>query len=154
VIVSILILAVSAALFLFYIQTICEKALRQEFSQPYFREVVNAIRLEYPRLRDSYASNNSVDYANACLALKCDFLTLEYLLKNGDPARRHLSRREKLLVLYFRSLLFLLPFRHALNLHEKQAMMKLAAILQFFANSVGEKLVVSTDAPAQSASNS
>jgi hypothetical protein len=33
-----------------------------------------------------------------------------------------------------------LTVRHAFNLREKEAMLKLATILQFFANSIGEKL--------------
>jgi hypothetical protein len=151
---SILILIASTALFFFYLQTMCEKALRHEFSHPYFKEVARAVQLEHPQLRDTLASNNSVDYANACLALKCDFITLEYLLKNGDRARRHLSRREKILVAYFRFVLYSLPVRHALNLHEEKAMLKLASILQFLANSVGEKLSVNTFETAQRAVNS
>ena len=151
---SILILVVSTALFFFYLQTIGEKALRHEFSRPYFKEITQAVQLEHPQLRDRLESNNSVDYASACLALKCDFITLEHLLINGDRARRHLSRREKILVTYFRFVLASLPVRHALNLHEKKAMLKLASILQFLANSVGEKLSVNTFEAAQAEVNS
>lgn len=151
---SILILVVSTALVFFYLQTICEKALRYEFSRPYFKEVTRAIQLEHPELQDTLAANGSVDYADACLALKCDFFTLEYLLRNGDRAHRHLSRREKILVAYFRVLLYSLPVRHALNLHEKQAMLKLASILQSLANSVGETLTIETFEAAQPEVNS
>lgn len=150
-VVSVAVLVVSAALFLFYIQALSQKILRQEFSHPYFREIVKAVHLEYPVLRDSYASNDPYDYRNARLALKCDFFTLKYLLKNGDPERRHLSRREKILMLYFRLMFFSLPIRHALNLREKEGMLELASALQFFANSLGEKLSVYSiaAAPAQ-----
>jgi hypothetical protein len=151
---SVLVLVMSGALFLFYIQTICKMALRQEFSRPYFREIVQAIHLEYPHLRDSFASSDSVDCAQTHLALKCDFMTLKYLMKNGDPARRHLSRSERLLVLYFRFLLFSLPIRHAFKLKEKEAVVQLATILEFFANSVGEKLSVTSFANAQAQVNS
>ncbi len=150
---SVMVLVMSSALFLFYIETICEKALRQEFSRPFFKEIVEAIHLEYPQLRDSFASREPLDYAQAHLALKCDFITLEYLMKNGDPARRHLSRRERLLVLYFRFLLFTLPIRHAFKLKESEAVLHLATILEFFANSVGEKLSVTSFAKAQAHGN-
>ena len=150
---SVAVLAVSAALFFFYIQALCQKILRQEFSHPYFREIVEAVHLEYPRLRDSYASNGPGDYRNARLALKCDFFTLNYLLKNGDPERRRLSRREKILILYFRLMFFSLPIRHALSLREKEGMLELASTLQFFANSVGEKLSVYSVAPAHAPVN-
>jgi|SRR5579875_1172082 len=136
--ISVLVLVVSSALFFFYIQAFCEKVLRQEFSHPYFQDILKAIRLEYPRLRDS--ANASSNYSDVCFDLKCDFVTLEFLLKNSDPSRRHLSSRERVLVLYFRFLLFSLPIRHAFKLQERQAVLKLAAILQFFANSLGEKL--------------
>lgn len=148
-VISAVVLAVSAALFFFYIQALCQKIVRQEFSHPYFREIVEAVNLEYPRLRDSYASNGPGDFSNTRLALKCDFFTLRYLLKNGDPMRRHLSRREKILMLYFRLMFFSLPIRHALNFREKEGMLELASTLQFFANSVGEKLTVYSIAAAQ-----
>lgn len=150
---SVAVLVASAALFFFYIQAICQKILRQEFSHPYFQEIIGAVQLEYPRLRDSYASNRPGDYRNARMVLKWDFFTLKYLLRNGDPARRHLSRREKILTLYFRLMFFSLPIRHALNFREKEAMLELASTLQFFANSVGEKLSVYSIAPAQSRVN-
>jgi hypothetical protein len=140
-VISILILLVSTALLLFYVETFCEQALRHEFSRPYFKEVINAIQLQYPGLRDSYISQNiRVDYSQARLSLKCDFVTLEYLLKNCDPTHGPLSRRERVLIHYFRFVFYSLTVRHAFNLREKEAMLKLATILQFFANSIGEKL--------------
>jgi hypothetical protein len=139
-IMSVLVLVVSTALFFFYIQTVCEKALRREFNQAYFQDVIKAIQLEFPHLCNSFDSNAFYNYSDACLALKCDFMTLEYLLKNGDPSRRHLSRHEMVLVLYFRFLLLCLPIRHAFRFHEKETVLRMANILQFFANLVGEKL--------------
>ena len=147
------VLAVSAALFFFYIQALCQKILRQEFSHPYFREIVEAVHLEYPQLRDSYSSNSPGDYRSARLALKCDFFTLKYLLKNGDPNRRHLSRSEKIVMLYFQLMSFSMPIRHALNFREKEGMLELAGTLQFFANSAGEKLGVYSVATVQSQIN-
>lgn len=79
---SFLILVVSAALFFFYIQTFCERVIRRKFDRAYFQDVINAIQLEYPRLRDAALSESQLAYSDARLALKCDFMTLEYLLKN------------------------------------------------------------------------
>ena len=151
---SILVLVVSTALFLFYLQTACEQALRREFSQSYFKEIIQAVRLEYPKLRDAVASNGLPDYAQARLDLKCDFFTLGFLLKKVDPSRRHLTRGERLLGHYFRFLFFSLPIRHAFKLREREAVLRLATILQFFANSVGEKLSVSSFAAAGASLNS
>lgn len=141
---SILILVISSALFFFYLQTLCEKVLRREFSQPYHQDIIRAIQLEYPRLHEAAVSKGPVEYADARLALQCDFLTLGYVLKNANPGQHLLSGREKILLLYFRFLLFCLPIHHALKLGENEAVLKLATILQFFANMVGEKLTVST----------
>jgi hypothetical protein len=151
---SILVLVVSTALFLFYLQTACEQALRREFSQSYLKEIIQVVRLEYPTLRDAVASNGLPDYAQARLDLKCDFFSLESLLKKVDPSRRHLTRGEKLLGHYFRFLFFSLPIRHAFKLGEREAVLRLATILQFFANSVGEKLSVSSFAAAGASVNS
>jgi hypothetical protein len=151
---SIMVLVVSTALFSFYIQAACESALRREFSQSYLKEVIQAVRLEYPKLRDAMASNGLPDYAQARLNLKCDFFTLKSLLKKVDPSRQRLTRSERLLGLYFRFLFFSLPLRHAFKLKEREAVLRLATVLQFFANSVGEKLSVNSFAAAGASLNS
>lgn len=138
-IIASLILILSTALFFFYVQTFCEKVLRREFGQPYYQEVVRAIRLEFPHLREALALKASLDYPQVRLALKCDFSTLAYLLRNSDPRRHGLLWQEKVLAGYFRLLLFLLPFRYALGVGEKEAVLKLTSILQYFANLTGEK---------------
>jgi hypothetical protein len=151
---SVVVLVVSSALFLFYAQTICEKALRREFSQAYSKQIIQAVKLEYPQLRDSVASNGSFNYVHARLALKCDYFTLEYLLRNGDPSHRHFTRIERLLSLYFRFLLVSLPLRHAFKLKEQEAVVRLASILHYFASSLGEKLSVTSFATAQTIAKS
>lgn len=142
-IVSILILVFSTALFLFYVQTLCESVLRREFSFPYFEEIVKAIQLEYPRVRDSVASNTSLDYSDTRLALECDFMTLSYLLRKCDRTRQHLSWHEKMLLRYFRFQLFSMSVRHALKLQERGTVLRSVTILQHFANLVGERFSVS-----------
>ena len=49
---------------------------------------------------------------------------------------------------------FSLPIRHALKLKERETVLRLASILQFFANSVGEKLSVNSFAAAETRLNS
>jgi hypothetical protein len=141
--VSLAVFAVSAALFFFYVQTVCQKALRREFSRPYFRDVLDAVRLEFPRLCEDTASNRPLGFKEIRLALRCDFVMLEYLLKHADPARRPLPGQERMLLLYFRWLLFFLPVRHVFRVREKEAVAKLAGILQHLANILGERLSVS-----------
>jgi hypothetical protein len=145
---SAMVLVMSGALLLFYLQTICEKALQQEFSRPFFLEVSQAIQLEYLRLRETLPVGTSPNYSQVRLALRSDFYTLRYLLKNSDPSHLRLSRGERLAVLYFRYQLFSLAVRHALKLQEEGVVQSLVTALQFFANSVGEKLA---DAPVAGA---
>src|SRR5574340_112697 len=137
---SIVILIFSTALFIFYIQTICEKVLRREFSRAYFQDVLNALDLEFPRLRQALSAKVPMSYSQIQLALKCDYFTLTYLLKNGNPKQRRFSGQERLLLGYFRLLLLLLPVRYAFHLRERQAAMKLTLILHHFANLVGERV--------------
>lgn len=148
---SIGILIFSTALFVFYIQTLCEKILHREFSRAYFQDVLNSLDLEFPRLRRAILDDAEVSYPQVQLALNSDYFTLTYLMKNGNPKQRNFSRHEKLLIAYFRILLLILPFRYSFHFHERQAVMKLTAILCHFANSVGER-VISASAPEMAAS--
>ncbi len=149
---SIGILIFSTALFIFYIHTLCEKVLRREFSRPYFQDVLNALDLEFPRVREAILNNAAVGYAQIQLSLKADYFTLTFLMKKGNPERRHFSWHERLLVGYFRVLLFVLPIRYALHFHERQAVIKLTAILHHFTNLVGER-VTSASAPGMAGSH-
>lgn len=137
-----IVLAVSTALFFFYFQATCERVLRREFDRPYFLDVIKAIRLEFPLLRQELAENTPLRFSEVHLVLRCDFVALEYLLKHSDRKANPLSVSEKLLILYCRFLLFSMPVRHAFKLREKQAVLKLTTILQFFANLTGERLNV------------
>jgi hypothetical protein len=139
---SIAILIFSTALLFFYLQTLCEKVLRREFSRAYCQDVLEVIDLEFPRLRQALSANAPMSYSQIRLALKCDFYTLRYLVKNGDPKRRRFSWQERMLVGYFRVLLLVLPLRYAFNLGERQSVMKLTVILYHFANLVGERLTI------------
>jgi hypothetical protein len=72
--------------------------------------------------------------------LKCDFLALAYLLKNAANVNQSYSREDKLLMLYFRLVFLSLVTRHLLRLQVRPAILKLTAILQYFANVVGQRV--------------
>ena len=136
-----LILIISAALFFFYIQVACQQILRRPFDQEYYRAIVNANRLEFPAIRKAIEEFNSpVDYPRVRMTLKCDFLALTYLLKNASNARQRLTHEERLLAWYFRATLVLLSLRHWLRLGEQSVVLRLTAILQYFANVVGRRV--------------
>jgi hypothetical protein len=149
---SIAILVLSTAMLVFYIQTLCENVLRREFGRAYFQDVLNALDLEFPRLRQAIESNVSVSQAQIQVALKSDYFTLTYLIKKGNPKQRHFSWQERLLISYFRALLLILPVRYAFHFREREAVIKLTAILHHFANLVGER-VFAAEAPGMAPSH-
>jgi hypothetical protein len=136
-----LILIISTALFCFYLQVACQRILRRKFDQEYFLSIVNANRLEFPAIRKGLEEFDApVDYHQARLMLKCDYLALTYLLKNAANVNQRYTREERLLILYFRAVFFSLMVRHLLRLREQPAMLKLSVILEYFANVVGRRV--------------
>jgi hypothetical protein len=136
-----LILLVSTGLFIFYIQVTCQRILRRKFDQEYSQSIVNANRLEFPAVQKALEEFDApVDYARLRMTLRCDFLALTYLLKNAGNLNQRYSREESLLIVYSRTLFFSLFIRHLLGLKEKPAVMRLAAVLEYFANVVGQRV--------------
>ena len=136
-----LILILSTAFFFFYWQATCQRILRQEFDREYFLAIVNASRLEFPAVRRTLGEFNApLDYPRLRMMLKCDFLALTYLLKNAVNVSQRYSREERLLMFYFRLVFASLITRHWLRVGEKPAILKLTAILQYFANVVGQRV--------------
>jgi hypothetical protein len=136
-----LILILSTAFFFFYLQVTCQGVLRRQFDREYFLTIVNANRLEFPAVRRTLEEFNApVDYPRLRMTLKCDFLALTYLLKNAVNVDQRYSREERLLMLYFRLVFASLITRHWLRVREKSAILKLTAILQYFANVVGQRV--------------
>ena len=139
--VTTLVLTVSTALLFFYFQVACQKILRRRFTQEYFQTIVNANRLEFLSLQRSIEDfGASVEYSRLTVTLKRDFLVLTYLLKNASNVYQRCTYEERLLILYFRVLYGCLVARHWLRLREDSAVLNLAAILQYFANVVGERI--------------
>ncbi len=136
-----LILILSTAMFFFYFQATCQRILRRQFDREYFLSIVNANRLEFPSLRKSLEDFGApVDYPRLRMILKCDFLALAYLLKNAANVNQRYSKEERLLILYFRWLFLSLAARRVLRFGEKQAILRLTSILQYFANVVGQRV--------------
>jgi hypothetical protein len=139
-IVSTLILIISAAMFFFYFQVTCQKILRRQFEREYFRSVVNANRLEFLSLRKSLEGSGApVEYSRLRVMLNCDYLALTYLLKNATKAKQSYSNKERLLMVHFRWLFLSLAARRLVRFGEKQAILRLTSILQYFANVVGQR---------------
>jgi len=139
--VAALILTVSTALLFFYFQAVCRKILQRRSAEEYFQSIVNANRLEFPSVRRSIEGfGASVEYPRLRVMLKHDFLVLTYLLKNANNVYQRCTYEERLLILYFRVLYVCLVMRHWLRLRENSALLSLAAILQYFANVVGERV--------------
>jgi len=140
-IVAVLILILSTALFFFYFQVTCQKILRRQFDREYFQSIASANRLEFPSLRKSLEEFGApVDYSRLRMMLKCDFLALTYLLKNAANVNQRYSNDERLLILYFRWQFLSLAARRLLKMGENKAILKSTSVLQYFANVVGQRV--------------
>lgn len=135
-----MVLIMSAAMFMFYLQAICQRVLRREFAESYFQSVVNINRLAFPSVRSEVESLGSPrDFASLRTALQCDFAALTYLLKNTNNASRRYGSEDRLLMAYFRVMFLSLTLRHTFKLSEKSAVVKLTSVLQYFSNVVGQR---------------
>jgi len=140
-IVAVLVLILSTALFFFYFQVTCQKILRRQFDREYFQSIANANRLEFPSLRKSLEEfGPPVDYSRLRMMLKCDFLALTYLLKNAANVNQRYSYEERLLILYFRWQFLSLAVRRLMRVGENKAILRLTSVLQYFANVVGQRV--------------
>lgn len=140
-IVASLILILSTAMFLFYMQATCQNILSRHFDHEYFQSIVHANRLEFPSVRKALRDyDSSVDYSRFRMTLKCDFLALTYLLKNAGNAPQRYTREERMLLWYFRVVYVVMIVVHALRLREDRALLNLTSILQYFANVVGQRV--------------
>ncbi len=138
--VSTLILILSAAMFFFYFQVTCHKILRRAFDREYFRAVVNANCLEFLALRNSLEEFGApAQFSRLRLMLRCDYLALTYLLKRTASVKQSYSNHERLLMVYFRCLFLSLTARRLLKFGQKQTVLRLTSILQYFANVIGER---------------
>ena len=139
-ILSALILIVSSGLLFFYFQVLCQRILRREFDRAYFQLTVNSARLEFASLRKGLEFPTApLDFAQCRVALQCDLLTLRYLLKHAANLRQTLTGQERLLMFYYRLSSVSFVVRHWLGLNERAAILKMATVLQYFANVVGER---------------
>ncbi len=135
-----LILILSTALFFFYLQGVCQKILRRQFAPSFWLAIANANGFEFPSVRKSLeGSGVPVQYPGLMKALRCDFLALTYLAKNAVNVNQSYNCEKRFLILYGKFLFLSLVTRHWLRLREKPAALKLTAILQHFANVVGER---------------
>jgi len=133
-----LILIFSAALLIFYFQATCQAILRREFDHKYCDAVVKASCLEYPVMRESVQVRGvDRDFKWFCAGLRCDYLTLTYLLRQGGQA---CPLDLRLLMAYFQLIYLWMFTKHVLRLGEERAMLRLTAILEFLANAAGQRL--------------
>jgi hypothetical protein len=138
---SVLILIFSTGLFFFYFQVVCQKILRRQFAQQFSQVISNANGFEFPAVRKAIEGFGvPVEYPRLMMALRCDFLALTYLAKNAVNVNQGHTYEERFIIFYFKLVFLSLVTRHWLMLREKPAALKLTAILEYFANVVGERM--------------
>ncbi|HUI41222.1 MAG TPA: hypothetical protein VL523_04560 [Terriglobia bacterium] len=136
-----MILVVSAALFLFYLQATCERILQRPFEQALPHPIVHANRLEFLCVRKALEQDDGpVDFSLFRVQLNCDYLALVYLLRNAANERHHLSRNERFLAAYFRALSGLPAMLRYAGIAERTVLLKMTQVLEYFANVLGERI--------------
>lgn len=140
-VISSLILVISAGLLVYYIQSLCEKVLRREFERPYYQLIVDTNQLAFPSLRKALEKNErEVDFQRLWLGLKCDFMTIKFLVKNVGGRRFRVTPGEWLLLFYSTFLFLSLQLRNGVGAGVRPSALKLTSILKYFANVVGERI--------------
>jgi hypothetical protein len=136
-----LILIFSTALFFFYLQGVCQKILRRHFAEAFWQVISSANGFEFPMIRQTLKESDApIQYASVVATLKRDFQTLTYLTRNAANFNQRYSNQERFLIVYSKFIFLSLTTRHWLRLREKPAVLKLTAILEYFANVVGERV--------------
>jgi hypothetical protein len=139
VVLATMILISSVALCLFYLQVTCQYILKREFDPERLSAIANAYRLEFLFVGTEVEhASGPVDYRWVQMALRCDYMTLTYLLKSTAPSAW--SGRERLLMVYFKVLSLVLSVSGAFRLSQKQTVLKQTAILKYFANMLAEQV--------------
>jgi hypothetical protein len=140
VILSALILILSAGLLFFYFQALCQRILRREFDRAYFQTVVRAGALEFASVRQAVETSDApFDFAQSRVALQCDLLTLRYLLKHAANLSQKLTWQERLLLVYYRWFSAAMALRHWLGMDVSRSVLRMTSVLEYFANVVGER---------------
>ena len=136
-----MILIVFTCLLCFWFQADCRRILARPFAREYFQPIVTAHRFEFLLVRNTSGDfAQPTEFLRKTAALRCDFLGLTYLLKHTANFNQSYTWEELRLILYFKVLFILLVTGHWLRWREKPALMKLTAVLLYFANVIGERV--------------
>lgn len=144
-VISVLILAMSAAMLVFWLRSVCRTILAERFEQDFSAEVAEANQLEFLTIRKALADSaeDEVDYAAYLGALERDYEALTYLLRNA--ATVHVGRythRERLLVADFALLRVWVRMKKLVGMSSWQSgLAEMTTILKYFGNVVGQRLV-------------
>ncbi len=133
-VISIFILVFSVALFLFYLQAVCERILLREFADPLSEPIIEANSLAFPAIRKLLEqSGTPAECSGLRESLKADCWALVHLLKHAFNRSGRLTSSERLLTLYFRAL------SAVANVAQGPALLRMIAVLEYFANVLGER---------------
>lgn len=136
-----IVLVFSAALFMFYLQSLCEKILRQEFKRSYSAFLIHTAGLEFLAVRRKLATTEgAIDYARIMTALECDYEVATNLLRHFKSDGLHRKIEDSLLKCYFRALSFSLGPCRTLGFTGKTSLLKLTDIIQHFSNTIGQQM--------------
>lgn len=143
--VSVFILASSGVLLLLWLRSACQSVLNSRFERDYSSEVAEANQLEFLAIRRTLESypEEMHDLSEVVTALERDYEALTYLLRNAATVHvGRYSQSERLLILDFQLLRLWARASHLVGFGPwRSALLEMAAILQYFGNVVGQRLV-------------
>lgn len=144
-IMSVVILAMSGLGLLIWLRSACRSVLQQGFEEDFSAGVAEANQLEYLSIRKalSDAPEEIADYAGLLTTLERDYEALTYMLRNAATVHvGHYSNAERLLIMDFQLLRLWVRLKRVLGWPSwRSGLLEMAAILNYFGNVVGQRLV-------------
>lgn len=145
--VSILIIGVSLALFLYWFRYTCILILSAKTSRDYATQIASANQLTFQETRDSLMDETAIaPLGKIRQSLDRDYQLLTYLLRHGSsdvsPGR---SLENRILMIDFRlmSIWYSLT-RRVSNDRARHALLEMSSIVGHLANTMGERISVPT----------
>ena len=138
--VSVLIIAVSLILFVYWFRYTCLLVLQTELSLQHVGSAVEANNLKFPLVRDDL-ERGRLAFDEQYAALESDYRIVSYLLDNASGFRSG-SIEERMLLADFRLMqIWYRVTRNALQQQAQSSLSEMSSILGYFADRMGRRIL-------------
>jgi hypothetical protein len=151
-IVSIVIIAISLTLFVYWFRYTCLLILSARTTKDYAPHVASANQLRFLEIREKLLSSptpEDLDTLNA--SLQRDYQLLTYLMKYAAGRQRsaHGLENRILMIDYHIMIFWYAIVRRVSSTQARQALLEMSSIVQYLANAMGERLSFSASASSR-----